>query len=127
MPCANAIIPAPKLFTSLPEASNLSTESSGDIAPVAGSAQLFTPQRSPTQIDRPSLSISTALVDPHVRPAGSWKMFVPGWYGFGRSLVGCCGKRTPATAASTAINDFACDITIASDTSRDCRIAGLQD
>src|SRR5262249_14871317 len=78
MPCANAIIPAPKLFTSFPDASNFSTGSSGDIAPVAGSAQLLTPHRSPTQIDRPSLSISTALVDPHVRPAGNWKTLVPG-------------------------------------------------
>ncbi len=73
MPCAKAIIPAPKLFTSFPDASNFSTGSSGDILPVAGSAQLFTPHRSATQTERPSLSMSTALVEPHVRPAGSLK------------------------------------------------------
>src|SRR5262249_6950458 len=73
MPCANAIMPAPKLFTSLPDASNFRTGSSGDILPVAGSAQLLAPHRSATQIDFPSLSMSTALVDPQVRPAGSLK------------------------------------------------------
>jgi len=58
----------------LPTASNFNTGSSGDILPVAGSAQLLTPHRSPTQIDRPSLSTSTALVEPHVRPSGSLKL-----------------------------------------------------
>jgi hypothetical protein len=49
---------------------------------------VFAPHRSPTQIDLPSLSISTALVDPHVRPSGSLKLFSIGWNGFGASLVG---------------------------------------
>ena len=33
-------------------------------------AQLEPPQRSPTQTERPSLSMSMALTPPHVRPAG---------------------------------------------------------
>ena len=65
-------MPAPKLFTSFPVLSNFSTGSRGDIFPAA-SAHLFAPQRSAIQIDLPSLSISTALVDPHERPSGSLK------------------------------------------------------
>jgi hypothetical protein len=34
--------------------------------------QEFAPQRSATQIDFPSLSISTALVEPQVLPSGSF-------------------------------------------------------
>ncbi len=61
-------MPAPKLRTSLPDASNFSTTSRGDILP--STQQLLAPHRSATQIDLPSLSMSTALVDPHVRPSG---------------------------------------------------------
>jgi len=57
-------MPAPKLFTSLPEASNSRTAGRSE-AP-----QLFAPHRSATQIEVPSGSISTALVDPHVLPSG---------------------------------------------------------
>ena len=60
-------MPAPKLFTSLPVSSNFRTVSS--VEPM----QEFAPQRSPTQIDLPSLSTSTALVEPHVRPSGILK------------------------------------------------------
>ena len=70
MPCGKTISPAPKLRTSAPDWSNFSTTSSVDIAPFAASQQLLAPQRSPTQIDLPSLSTSTALVDPQLRPAG---------------------------------------------------------
>jgi hypothetical protein len=56
--------PAPKLATSVPDASNFSTVGRFD------PTQLFAPQRSATQIDRPSGSMSTALVAPQVRPAG---------------------------------------------------------
>ena len=59
-----------------------------DICPVARSRQLFAPQRSPTQMLRPSLSISTALVDPHVRPSGILKKCSTVVYGFGNELVG---------------------------------------
>jgi hypothetical protein len=66
MPCA-------KLATSVPEASNLRTEGRVDICPVARSRHVFAPQRSPTQMLRPSRSISIALVEPHVRPSGSFR------------------------------------------------------
>ena len=65
MPCGDRIRPAPKLATRVPVASNLSTD--GNDEP----AQLFTPHRSATQTLWPSLSMATALVEPHVRPAGS--------------------------------------------------------
>ena len=67
MPCGKISSPAPKLFTSFPDASNFRIE--GRLEP----AQEFVPQRSATQMLRPSLSISTALVDPHSRPSGSLK------------------------------------------------------
>src|SRR6185295_5720801 len=64
MPCGKMTIPAPKLLTSVPDASNLRIESSFE------SRHVLAPHRSPTQIDLPSLSTSTALVEPHVRPSG---------------------------------------------------------
>ena len=66
-------MPWPKLVTSFPDASNFRIEGDADIWPVARSRQLFVPQRSATQMLRPSRSISTALVEPHVRPSGSLK------------------------------------------------------
>src|SRR5437868_12932312 len=98
MPCGKIIRPAPKLFTSLPVESNFSTVGSSDILPVARSRQLFWPQRSATQIDLPSLSMSTALVDPHARPSGSLKKSATVVYGLGRSLVGAtvlCASTVP--------------------------------
>jgi hypothetical protein len=89
MPCGNTIKPLPKLRTSVPEASNFSTVSRSD------PRQVFAPQRSATQIDRPSRSISTALVEPQVRPAGILKKFSTVRYGFGASLTGvtvCCAN-----------------------------------
>ena len=67
IPCGKIIVPAPKLFTSVPEASNFRMESSFE------SRHEFAPHRSPTQIDLPSLSTATAFVEPHVRPAGILK------------------------------------------------------
>ena len=78
----------PKLCTSLPDSSNFRITGSGDIAFFSRSQQLLTPQRSPTQIDLPSLSMSTALVDPQVRPAGILKWFSMVVYGLGASLTG---------------------------------------
>src|SRR5262245_30555315 len=64
MPWGNTKRPPAKLFTSLPSASNLRSTARLE------SPQLFAPHLSATQIDRPSRSISTALVDPQVRPSG---------------------------------------------------------
>jgi hypothetical protein len=66
-------MPVPKLCTSLPDSSNLRITGNGDIAFLVRSQQVLAPQRSPTQIDLPSLSMSTALVEPQVRPSGILK------------------------------------------------------
>ena len=58
MPCGNRNRPSPKLLTSFPEASNFIT--TGSFEP----AQLFAPHRSAIQIERPSMSGSTVLIDP---------------------------------------------------------------
>ena len=69
MPCGNTIMPAPKLLTSLPAESNFRTDRGRHLRPWRRSQQLFAvPQRSATQTDLPSLSISTALVEPQSGP-----------------------------------------------------------
>src|SRR5690349_167837 len=82
MPCGVRNMPDPKLFTRVPLASNSRIGSS--LEP----EQLLEPQRSATQMLLPSLAISTALVDPQVRPAGSLAQPSTVRYGLGRSLVG---------------------------------------
>src|ERR1700752_4385185 len=88
MPCGKMSRPWPKLATNLPEASNLRIDGKFDIWPVARSRQLLAPQRSATQMLRPSLSISTALVEPHVRPSGILKKCSIVVYGLGAEFVG---------------------------------------
>src|SRR5438128_6111638 len=77
-------MPAPKLFRSLPDESNLR------IGSTVGDSRhaLLPPHRSATQMLLPSLSISTALSDPHFRPSGSCAQFSTVRYGFGASLAG---------------------------------------
>src|SRR5881396_2888286 len=91
-------MPAPKLFTSLPDESNLRMGSTVGESRHA----LLPPHRSATQMLLPSLSISTALSDPHFRPSGSWAQFSTVRYGFGASLVGdgpdCAATSTRASA-----------------------------
>src|SRR6266511_4960923 len=129
MPCGKTNIPAPKLLTSLPDASKWKTVSNFDISPFVASQHELALQRSATQMVRPSLSMSTALVEPHVWPSGSLKMFPAVSYGFGRSLVGCtlacagaagdvCACRmapsvaTLATAASVKAVRRVCDMAL---------------
>src|SRR5213595_2557185 len=64
IPCGKIIVPAPNDFISRPSAANFRMGSR--VEP----RQLLAPHRSPTQIDEPSLSTATPLVEPHVRPAG---------------------------------------------------------
>ena len=64
IPCGQASRPAPKLRTSFPSLVKSSTGST--LEPT----QVLAPQRSATQM-LPSAAMSTALVEPHVRPAGS--------------------------------------------------------
>jgi hypothetical protein len=51
--------------TSFPDASNFITTGSFD------PTQELAPQRSTIQIERPSMSGSTVLIYPHVRPSGN--------------------------------------------------------
>src|SRR5438045_2653270 len=102
MPCGETIIPAPKLFTTLPLRSNFRIGSTVGFSRQA----LLPPQRSATQIERPSRSTSTALSDPHMRPSGSIH-FETDAYGFGASLVGvgadCASEICAATIIATAV------------------------
>src|SRR5262249_10527436 len=115
MPCGNTNMPSPKLFTSLPDASNLRTV--GKFEP----EQVFAPHLSATQMDLPSGSISTALVAPHVLPSGIFAQFSTVSYGLGRSLTGWTlpwAYAPPAniaiaatmTGASMSLTRFECDI-----------------
>src|SRR5260370_35126971 len=80
MPCGNTSNPAPKLFTNLPDESNLRTGSRSDPSQLKGTPGCIwdagtkpcAPQRSSTHTLDPSGSISTALVDPQMRPGGSF-------------------------------------------------------
>src|SRR4029079_12102505 len=103
MPCGETTLPAPKLFRSLPDESNLR------IGSTVGESRhaLLPPHRSATQMLLPSLSMSTALSDPHVRPSGSFAQFSTVRYGFGASLVGAgadCAAERRRAARSSRIN-----------------------
>src|SRR5262245_1134624 len=117
MPCGKMNIPSPKLLTSLPDESNL--RMAGRFDPT----QLFAPHLSPTQMDLPSGSISTALVAPHVLPSGIFAQFSTVAYGLGRSLTGWTllwVYAPPADIASAAtmadasvdLTRLECDITV---------------
>src|SRR5947209_6513106 len=93
-------MPAPKLFTTFPFSSNFRIVSMFLISLVVRPRQLFAPHRPATHTDLPSLSISTALVDPIFRPSGSLAHPSTTLYGLGASLVGatsCAKASTPAT------------------------------
>src|SRR5687768_11209786 len=96
MPCGEIMIPSPNDFTRLPFASNLR------IAGRLEEPQLLAPQRSATQMLVPSGSMSTALVEPHVRPSGSFAHPSTVRYGFGESLVGWTLACAPAASADVA-------------------------
>src|SRR5271169_1525606 len=81
-PCGNTNIPPPKLCTSFPEASNLSTGSRFE------PAHVLAPQRSATHTLVPSGSIQTPAVEPQVRPCGIFAQFSMERYGLGSELVG---------------------------------------
>src|SRR6476661_7934155 len=101
MPCGETSRPAPKLFRSLPDESNLR------IGSTVGESRhaLLPPHRSATQMLLPSLSMSTALSDPHIRPSGSFAQFSTVRYGFGASLVGegadCAASRAAMTRVAS--------------------------
>src|SRR5579863_9040881 len=95
IPWGNRSMPDPKLFRSLPAASNLRMGSS--VLP----AQLLAPHRSATQMLWPSRSMSTALVDPQVLPSGSLAQFSIVRYGLGAEFS-CAHKLTPIAAIPAA-------------------------
>jgi hypothetical protein len=92
--CGDRMSPAPKCATSVPFESNLSTGSSVEVA------QLFVPHRSATQILLPSRSMSTALVEPHVRPSGIFAQSATVVYGLGALLIGAMFACAAIGAAS---------------------------
>src|SRR5262245_50366882 len=69
---------APKLFTTLPDASILRIGATGE------PSQVLPPQRSNTQMLLPSGSTSTPIVCPHLRPSGSFAQFLDRPIGIGR-------------------------------------------
>src|SRR5258708_28332615 len=102
-------IPAPKLFSTLPEASSLRTGATLEPAQLSyangdcpAGASGFAPQRFATHTDSPSLSMATAFSAPQVRPSGSVPHGATLWYGLGRSLGGLSSLAAegPASAPS---------------------------
>src|SRR5690349_8442315 len=91
IPCGKIKSPSPNAFTRFPFVSNFRTVGMFLISFVAESRQLLLPHRSATQIDFPSLSTSTALVDPHWRPFGSLKKSLTVVYGLDTSFTGGIG------------------------------------
>src|SRR5262249_52756795 len=90
----NSSMRAPKLFTSLPDASNLRIGSSGEPSQANGCPGFMSdgganaPQRSATHTLVPSGSMPTPLVEPQLRPSGNFAQFSTDAYGLGAELVG---------------------------------------
>src|SRR5512147_231662 len=102
---------APKLRKRLPDASNLSTGGSVELAQLSymngeapGGVSGLAPHRSATHSDCPSLSMPTAFSAPHFLPSGSLPHGAMVRYGLGRSLV---GATSPAKAGSASSSDAA--------------------
>src|SRR3954471_15328703 len=101
-------MPAPKLFMSLPDASNFMIGSSFDSAHANDEPGVIwvggrvSPQRSPTQTLVPSGSIATALVEPQILPSGNVPQFSIARYGLGREFVGAplCAWLNPPIAST---------------------------
>src|SRR5712691_2706038 len=108
--CGKMNMPAPKLFRRLPDESNLSTAGTAEPAQLSyvngetpGGTSGFTPHRSATQTDSPSLSIATPFRAPHFLPSGSFPHGATVWYGLGRSLVGRTSPTMVAQAPHSVI------------------------
>src|ERR1019366_9551690 len=87
-------MPAPKLFSSLPE------ESNSRMGARSNPAQVFAPHRSATQM-LPCRSTSTPAAAPQVLPSGSLAQFSMVRYGLGRELLGVESEGACARAADT--------------------------
>src|SRR5207244_8616791 len=90
---------APNEATTFPFGSNFWIGLSGELAHV------LLPQRSNTQTLLPSLSASTPIAEPILRPAGSCAQFSSNLYGLGAALgsVACARVRSPAIAIAATI------------------------
>src|SRR5215471_20753121 len=101
-------MPAPKLFTSLPDSSNLRIGSRLDPSQAKGSPGFYcvgganVPQRSATHTLVPSGSISTPEVEPQVRPSGNLAQLSIVRYGLGAEFVGVPVSAIAPPIASTA-------------------------
>src|SRR3984893_6505878 len=106
MQCGNTSAPAPKLFTKLPETTNFRMGGNGESEQANGSPGFIIegganePQRSATQTLTPSRSMSTAFVEPQVRPSGNLAQFSIARYGLGAELVGTIACANAAVSAS---------------------------
>src|SRR6516162_3259468 len=95
-PCGNTNMPAPNDFTSLPDASNLRIGSRFDPSQLKtspsricdGGMNPWAAHRSATQMLLPSGSMSTAAVEPQMRPSGILAQPSMVRYGLGAELVG---------------------------------------
>src|SRR6478672_7065897 len=76
-PCGSLTVPLPNLICILPLGSNFMIGSS--VEP----RQLLAAQRSKVHRLLPSGSISMPMVEPQVRPGGSFAQFSCNWYGLG--------------------------------------------
>src|SRR5262249_11772337 len=114
MQCGSTSAPAPKLFTKLPEASNFRIGGNGESEQANGRPGFIIdgganePQRSATQTLTPSRSMSTAFVEPQVRPSGNLAQFSIARYGLGAELVW-----TIACAAALSTSSTAATVTMA--------------
>src|SRR5262245_28612478 len=111
-PCGNTNKPAPNALTSLPDASNLRIGSRFDPSQLniwpsricdAGMNPCAA-QRSATQMLLPSGSMSTAAVEPQMRPSAILAQLSMGRYGLGPEFVGATAwdRACVPTIASTA-------------------------
>ena len=102
-------MPAPKLFTSLPDASNFRIGSRFEPSQANGSPGLNAdgganvPHRSASHTLVPSGSISTPAVEPQLRPSGILAQLSMERYGLGAEFVGAMvsAKDSPPTASIT--------------------------
>src|SRR5687768_17316381 len=102
-------MPAPRLFTTVPEASNFTSGA------VLEPLQVVLAHRSNAQMLRPSRSTSIPAVPPSFRPSGILKWFGSSRYGFGYdsdciSAVGAASAVATTTAAVPSVTRSACDI-----------------
>ena len=99
-----ALIKDAKFFEWIERSSSAPVESNLRTGSRLEPAQLLAPHRSATQMLTPSRSISTALVEPQVRPSGILAQPSTVRYGLGWSLLGCAAAWGAAVLGQVAKN-----------------------